>query len=237
VKKEAAKLDTKKDVKLDTKKVKKEKKEKKEKGSKHKVSAANKPVVAQSEPKAKQIKLNEADKKDVCFAPVMGTATWGFLPLAAESNDGIRLGIDCAGMLPEAMAMESDEVRYKIVFASEKDPDKVKLMNHLHGKDFKLYESVESRNNRKAEYVDIYGGGFPCQPFSDLGVHGGFKDLLKRGIVIATMTEYIKALKPRCVLLENVKGLVHKHNAEFKEPHISYVTQARRCGAWSVHGA
>ena len=88
-------------------------------------------------------------------------------------------------------------------------------MQHLHGKDFTIYACVADRNNKSAEEVDVFAGGFPCQPFSKAGLQKAFKD--RRGIVFFEMVRYIKAKRPRLILLENVKGLVIMFVAEFKD--------------------
>ncbi len=56
---------------------------------------------------------------------------------------------------------------------------------------------------------DVLCAGFPCQPFSISGLKKGFEDT--RGTLIYDVFEIIKMRKPKVVLLENVKHLIH-HN-------------------------
>jgi hypothetical protein len=60
-----------------------------------------------------------------------------------------------------------------------------------------------------AKPVDLISGGFPCQPFSDMGLHGGESD--PRGVVIVAIIMYMKRALPRVAILENVLGLMTKH--------------------------
>ena len=52
---------------------------------------------------------------------------------------------------------------------------------------------------------DILLGGFPCQPFSQAGLHRGFEDT--RGTLFFDIARILKAKRPHAFLLENVKQL------------------------------
>lgn len=56
--------------------------------------------------------------------------------------------------------------------------------------------------------VDVVTAGFPCQPFSTAGKQRGSDD--ERNMWPATL-EVIRAVRPKCALLENVPGLLGKH--------------------------
>ena len=53
---------------------------------------------------------------------------------------------------------------------------------------------------------DVLLGGFPCQPFSQAGLHKGFADT--RGTLFFEIERIISAKRPKAFLLENVKQLV-----------------------------
>jgi DNA (cytosine-5)-methyltransferase 1 len=53
---------------------------------------------------------------------------------------------------------------------------------------------------------DLLIAGFPCQTFSVIGRKAGFDDT--RGQIIFHLARIIKEVKPKCFILENVKGLV-----------------------------
>ena len=52
---------------------------------------------------------------------------------------------------------------------------------------------------------DILLGGFPCQPFSQAGLHKGFSDT--RGTLFFEIERILKDKRPKAFLLENVKQL------------------------------
>ena len=60
---------------------------------------------------------------------------------------------------------------------------------------------------RRIGNVDIITGGFPCQAFSVAGKRGGFNDT--RGTLFFEIARIARILKPRYLLLENVKGLLN----------------------------
>lgn len=53
--------------------------------------------------------------------------------------------------------------------------------------------------------LDLLFGGPPCQTFSQIGKQGSLRDA--RGKLLFSMVEYAKKLKPRAILIENVKAL------------------------------
>ena len=63
--------------------------------------------------------------------------------------------------------------------------------------------------------VDIICGGFPCQAFSIAGNRRGFEDT--RGTLFFEIARFASILRPKYLLLENVKGLLnHDGGATFE---------------------
>lgn len=67
--------------------------------------------------------------------------------------------------------------------------------------------TVTDDDVRQLGSVDIITGGFPCQAFSVAGKRGGFNDT--RGTLFFEIARIARILKPRYLLLENVKGLLN----------------------------
>ena len=63
---------------------------------------------------------------------------------------------------------------------------------------------------------DLLSGGVPCQPFSLGGKHRGHLDTRN---MFPAFVEAIRQLRPRAVLVENVKGLLR----ESFRPYLDYV--------------
>lgn len=62
---------------------------------------------------------------------------------------------------------------------------------------------------------DVLTAGFPCQPFSICGKRQGFKDT--RGTLFFHICEIIEVKKPKVIVLENVKHLIHHQQGKTLE--------------------
>lgn len=126
----------------------------------------------------------------------------------------ILYGSDCSGIEAPYLALRE-------VIA----PRKIKI-NHLFASDIKenvrrmiianynvdqIFETANVAPQDKP-YVDIYTSGFPCQPFSTVGLRKGFEDT--RGTVFHDCAAYIEHHRPKMYLLENVKGLKSHNKGE-----------------------
>lgn len=66
--------------------------------------------------------------------------------------------------------------------------------------------------NEIAAEVHVLTAGFPCQDISIAGKHKGFAG--KRSVLFFEIIRAIKILRPRYVILENVRALLHKDQRE-----------------------
>lgn len=72
--------------------------------------------------------------------------------------------------------------------------------------DERNYGNLKKIKTNELPDYDILIAGFPCQTFSVIGRKEGFSD--DRGQIIFHLSRIISENKPKCFLLENVKGLV-----------------------------
>ena len=129
----------------------------------------------------------------------------------------ITFATDCSGLDAPFYALESIvgscEINY--IFASELQPKLRTLLSTSIGRPKMVYDDITKRNVSQMESVDLYICGFPCQSFSLMGMHKGFRDV--RGHVFYHVHEYIKTWEPKVFVLENVVGILsNNHGATFK---------------------
>lgn len=79
----------------------------------------------------------------------------------------------------------------------------------LHEMDVRHFDYSDIPGN-----VDLLAGGPPCQPFSIGGKHGGYND---ERDMFPEMVRAMRELRPRAVLIENVKGLTRQSFAKYFE--------------------
>lgn len=127
-----------------------------------------------------------------------------FLDLFAGIG-GFRLGMESAGH--ECIGFcEID----KFARASYKAIHDTKGEIELHD-----ITAVSDESIRRIGRVDIICGGFPCQAFSIAGNRRGFEDT--RGTLFFEIARFASILRPKYLLLENVKGLLnHDGGATFE---------------------
>lgn len=69
-----------------------------------------------------------------------------------------------------------------------------------------VYQMMRDLNLQPGE-LDLLFGGPPCQPFSQIGKRKSLSD--DRGLLLFEMVRFAQALKPRAILIEQVKGLIN----------------------------
>lgn len=110
----------------------------------------------------------------------------------------------------------------KCVLASEIDP----IAREVYEENFKKISPELFKNNsfnkdifsldeEEIPEFDILCGGFPCQPFSQIGYKRGFRENLEgRGNLFFEIERILKAKRPKCFFLENVQHIINHDNGK-----------------------
>lgn len=98
---------------------------------------------------------------------------------------------------------------FDVIWANE--ADKLACTTYRNNFTNKLIEAdIRTVNVGDIPKADVLFGGFPCQSFSIMGYRRGFKD--PRGNLFFEVVRIAEVIKPKVILLENVKNLIYHDN-------------------------
>ncbi|WP_375544229.1 DNA cytosine methyltransferase [Pseudoclavibacter albus] len=117
-----------------------------------------------------------------------------------------RLGELFAGYGGLGMGVEAALGPMERVWVSEFDPAPSRVLAH-HWPAVPNLGDVTKVDWSQVESVDVLTGGFPCQDVSLAGRRAGLSEGTRSGLW-AYMRDAIAALRPRLVVIENVRGLL-----------------------------
>ncbi len=132
----------------------------------------------------------------------------------AVVSDTFTLGSDCTGLGSEALALKLCGISPLVLWGSETQAI-VRRMHQASHQSSAMTMHKDATTNVPRPPVDMYVAGFPCQSFSGAGKRQGVNDL--RGCVIYHVLSRVRSLRPRLVVLENVRGLVDQHRGVFSQ--------------------
>lgn len=123
-----------------------------------------------------------------------------------------------------SFALKKAGLEYQCVGYSEIDKDAIKCYNH-NFPDVPNYGDCTLIDAKDLPDFDLLTGGFPCQPFSEAGKHGGTQDT--RGTLFYDIIRIAEKKQPKVMVLENVKGLTfNNHKRTFQ----TIVKEIKRIG-------
>ena len=119
---------------------------------------------------------------------------------------GLALGIGKAGFQHEAV-IERDKHACDTVRENQ-------ALGHELVRDWTLYpdDVAQFDFSRLRSGIDLVAGGPPCQPFSIGGKHRGHRD---NRDMFPQVIRAVRALRPRAILVENVRGLLRESFASY----------------------
>ena len=121
----------------------------------------------------------------------------------------IRVFEAFAGYGGASFGLKRAKVDHEIIGYSEIDKFACKLYE-TNFPGVKNFGDISKIKPNELPDFDLFTGGFPCQPFSQVGL--GYGELDTRGTLFHNIIEICKAKKPQHILLENVKGLITKRH-------------------------
>lgn len=131
-----------------------------------------------------------------------------------KRNNTIRVFEGFAGYGGASYGLKRAGIKHEVVGYSEFDKFASALYDANHkdkkGNPIKNWGDITKIDPADLPDFDMFTGGFPCQPFSTVGMQQGELDRYGRGTLVYDIIRICAYKKPRFVFLENVRGLATK---------------------------
>lgn len=131
-----------------------------------------------------------------------------------KPHEKIRVFEGFAGYGGATYGLRRAGIDFEVVGYSEFDKFASALYDANHkdenGNPIKNWGDITKIDPEELPDFDLFTGGFPCQPFSQVGMQQGENDQYGRGTLLYDILRICKVKKPKYILLENVKGLATK---------------------------
>lgn len=146
-----------------------------------------------------------------------------------SGGGGMDIGVEAAGFKNVACVEMDPNAALTLRFNAQRKNDSTKIVEA----DIRAVDPLSLAKPG----IDLLHGGPPCQAFSLIGKRRSLGD--ERGIVLFEMIRFAKALKPRAILLEQVKGLLSAPDEKGKVGgvfgrFISDLEKLGYCVKWTV---
>jgi DNA (cytosine-5)-methyltransferase 1 len=139
----------------------------------------------------------------------------------------------CAGAGGQALGLEQAGFRHAA--AVELDADACATLRSNRGDDWKIVEDdVANLDGRAYAGVDLLAGGVPCPPFSIAGKQLGGSD--ERDLFPQAL-RLVAEMRPRAVLLENVRGLATRRFDGYREQVLTRLADLGYQAWWDLVNA
>lgn len=130
------------------------------------------------------------------------------------ANKTLRVFEGFAGYGGASFGLKRAGIKHEVVGYSEFDKFASQLYDaNFHDKKglpIKNWGDITKIDPHELPDFDMFTGGFPCQPFSTVGMQKGEKDPYGRGTLLHEILRVCDVKRPKYILMENVKGLTAK---------------------------
>lgn len=121
-----------------------------------------------------------------------------------KNNSKLRVFEAFAGYGGASFGLEKAKINHEVVGFSEIH-DLTSEFYELNHPGVKNFGDITKIDPKEIPDFDLFTGGFPCQPFSSVGMRKGVEDT--RGTLFHDIIRICDEKRPKHILLENVKGL------------------------------
>lgn len=137
----------------------------------------------------------------------------------------------CAGAGGQALGLH--KAGFRTSLAVELDPTASETLSRNTGVRVAVGDVADDAVWRPAEYegIDLFAGGVPCPPFSIAGKQLGSSD--ERDL-FAWAIEQVAIIRPRAVMLENVRGLASTRFSGYRQRVLDRLAQLGYVANWRL---
>lgn len=139
---------------------------------------------------------------------------YGYSADKLEKKEPIRVFEGFAGYGGATYGLRRAGIDFEVVGYSEFDKFASALYDANHhdsyGNPIKNWGDITTINPDDLPDFDLFTGGFPCQPFSTVGMQHGENDKYGRGTLLYDIIRICSVKKPKYIFLENVRGFATK---------------------------
>ena len=158
--------------------------------------------------------------------------------IALKPHEKIRVFEGFAGYGGATFGLRRAGINFEVVGYSEFDKFAAALYDANHkdsdGNPIKNWGDITQIVAEDLPDFDLFTGGFPCQPFSTVGMQQGENDRYGRGTLLYDIIRICQVKKPKYVFLENVKGLATKR---FEQTFNTLKSALKEMGYGDLHYA
>ena len=148
-------------------------------------------------------------------------------------TDKIRVFEAFAGYGSQSIALRNIGINYEVVAISEIDKYAIKAYEAIHGEVNNLGD-ISKIDIEDIPQHDLFTYSFPCQDISVAGKQEGIVKGKTRSGLLYECERIIEAVKPKYLLLENVKNLVSKKHKDNFDKWLEYLEGLGYTNYWDI---
>jgi DNA (cytosine-5)-methyltransferase 1 len=127
-----------------------------------------------------------------------------------------------AGYGGASYGLKRAKIPFEVIGYSENDKFAIEFFENNHPGILNYGDITKIDPNNIPDF-DLFTGGFPCQPFSQVGLGRGEEDI--RGTLFYDLIRICDVKRPKHILLENVKGLQTSRHGKTLDTLVKKLTE------------
>lgn len=141
----------------------------------------------------------------------------------------LKIGTDCSGIEAPIQALQQLGIPFEHKWSCEIDKFARQSIEANYTPEI-IFTDITQRDHTQLPDIDLYVCGFPCQPFSLMGLKRGTDD--PRSNIMIQCIQTIRSKLPNLFILENVKNFKFIQNGE---PFNYLIDELNKFGCYNIY--